>query len=54
MTELRVFLSILLTYATVDIDQACTTRPEFKFERMGLGVMHPKGDMDVVLRKRRL
>ncbi|KAI0698393.1 cytochrome P450 [Cerioporus squamosus] len=54
MTELRVFLTILLTYATIDIDEGCMTRPDFTLERMGLGVMHPKGDMDVVLRKRRL
>ncbi|TFK94414.1 cytochrome P450 [Polyporus arcularius HHB13444] len=54
LAELRVFLAILLTYATIDIDEGCMTRPEFALERMGLGVMHPKGDMDVVLRKRRL
>ncbi|RPD82424.1 cytochrome P450 [Lentinus tigrinus ALCF2SS1-7] len=54
LTELRVFLSILLTYAIIDIDEGCMTRPTLTLERMGLGVMHPKGDMDVVLRKRRL
>lgn len=54
MTELRLFLAILLTYATIEVDEGCTTRPEFAIERMGLGIMHPRGDMDVILRKRKL
>ena len=54
MTELRVFLAILLSYATVEVDEECSTRPEFAIERMGLGVMHPRGDIDVILRKRKL
>ncbi len=54
MTEIKLFLAILLTFATFDLDEACTTRPDFTWERMGLGVMQPRGDMEVILRKRRL
>nr|VWO96721.1 Putative lanosterol 14-alpha-demethylase (EC [Ganoderma boninense] len=54
MIELRLFIAILLTYGALEIDEGCTTRPEVLRERMGLGIMHPKGDMDVILRKRKL
>ncbi len=54
MVELRLFIAILLTYASLEIDEGCTTRPEVVRERMGLGILHPKGDMDVILRKRKL
>ena len=54
MTELRLFVAILLTYATLEIDEGCMTRPELTRERMGLGIMHANGDMDVILRKRKL
>ncbi|TBU63815.1 cytochrome P450 [Dichomitus squalens] len=54
MTELRLFVAILLTYATLEVDEGCTTRPELSRERMGLGIMHANGDMDVILRKRKL
>ena len=48
------FIAIFLTYATVDIDEECTARPEFVPERMGLGIMHPRGDLEVIVRKRKL
>ncbi|KAI0756862.1 cytochrome P450 [Daedaleopsis nitida] len=54
MSELKLFLAILLTYATIEIDEGCTTRPKFMAERVGTGIIHPRGDMDVILRKRKL
>ena len=48
------FIAIFLTYATIEIDEGCMTRPEFVPERMGLGIMHPRGDLDVIVRKRQL
>ncbi|PIL31823.1 cytochrome P450 [Ganoderma sinense ZZ0214-1] len=54
MIELRLFIAILLTYGSLEIDEGCTTRPEVLRGRMGLGIMHAKGDMDVILRKRKL
>ena len=54
LAELRVYLAILLTYASIEVDEECTTRPEFMWERMGLGVMHPRGDVDVIVRSRKL
>lgn len=54
MVELRLFIAVFLTYGSLEIDEGCTTHPEVVRERMGLGVMHPKGDIDVILRKRKL
>ena len=54
MIELRLFIAILLMYGSLEIDEGCMTRPEVVRERMGLGIVHPKGDIDVILRKRKL
>ena len=54
MTELRMFIAIFLTYTTVEMDEGCLNSPEFLSERIGLGIMHPRGDMDVIVRKRKL
>ena len=54
MIELRLFIAILLMYGSLEIDEGCMTRPEVVRERMGLDIVHPKGDIDVILRKRKL
>jgi len=51
--ELKAFMVFLLTRYTLEIDQQSTERPTFMMERMGVGVMHPKGDLRVILRSRK-
>jgi len=43
----------LLMQYTLEIDQKSTERPTFMVERMGAGVMHPRGDLRVILRARK-
>ncbi|KAI9065866.1 cytochrome P450 [Trametes sanguinea] len=52
MSELKMFVAIMLTYATIEVDPSSSTRPGFTWERQG--IMQPKGDMKVVVRKRQL
>ena len=37
---------------TVEMDPKSTERPTPLTERMGVGVMHPKGDIRVIIRRR--
>ena len=37
---------------TIEADPKSTERPVFSVERMGVGIMCPKGDMRVIIRRR--
>jgi len=52
MRELKTFVVLLLIRYTLEIDPNSAERPSFKEERMGTGVMHPRGDLRVILRAR--
>jgi len=51
--ELKAFMVFLLLRYTLEIDSKSTERPTFMLERMGAGVMHPRGDLRVVLHARK-
>ena len=51
--ELKVFIVFLLMRYTLEIDQKSTERPTFMLERIGAGVMHPRGDLRVILHARK-
>ena len=50
--EVRIFVILLLMRYTVEIDPSCAERPTFMWERIGSGVMQPRGDLRVILRAR--
>jgi len=43
----------LLTRYTLEVDPKSSERPTFVLERIGTGVMHPRGDIRVILRARK-
>lgn len=43
----------LLMRYTLEIDPKSAERPTFMSERMGAGVMHPRGDLRVILHARK-
>ncbi|KAI0655212.1 cytochrome P450 [Cubamyces menziesii] len=49
MTELKMFVSILLTYASIELDPKSSTRPTFAWERQS--IMHPRGDLRVIVKR---
>jgi len=51
--ELKGFMVFLLMRYTLEIDPKSTERPTFLWERMGAGVMHPVGDLSIILRARK-
>ena len=51
--ELRTFVVLLLMRYTLEIDPTCGERPTFMWERMGVGVMPPRGDLRVILHARK-
>ena len=50
--ELKTLLVLLLMKFTIEPDPKSAERPTIWGGRIGLGVMHPKGDMRVIVRKR--
>jgi len=50
--ELKALLVLLLMKYTIEVDPKSTERPAFLVERLGVGVMHPKGDIRVIIRRR--
>ncbi|KAI8990620.1 cytochrome P450 [Trametes punicea] len=52
ISELKMFMAILLTYATVEADPASSSRPTFSWDRQG--IFQPRGDMRVIVQKRQL
>jgi hypothetical protein len=51
--ELKGFMVFLLMRYTLEIDPKSAERPTFMLERMGAGVMHPRGDLRVILHARK-
>ena len=43
------FVSILLTYASIELDPKSSTRPTFAWERQS--IMHPRGDLRVIVKR---
>ncbi|KAK0233888.1 cytochrome P450 [Armillaria fumosa] len=54
LSELKIMLTLLLTHATIEIDSEMGPQPtvELSMDRMGVGAMPPKGDLNVVIRPR--
>ena len=50
--EVKALLVLLLMMYTIEADPRSTDRPVFMEERMGVGVMHPKGDIRIIIRRR--
>ncbi|KAF9646400.1 cytochrome P450 [Thelephora ganbajun] len=50
--ELKALLALLLMKYTIEVDPKSTERPVFLEERMGVGLMHPKGDIRVIIHTR--
>ena len=50
--ELKAFMAFLLMRYTLELDPNSAERPTFVFERVGAGVMDPRGDLRVILRAR--
>ena len=49
---MKALLTLLLMKYTIEADPKSAERPTFLIERMGTGVMHPKGDIRVIVRRR--
>lgn len=52
MGELKIYLGLILSYATIELDPSFTSRPKLFMARMGVGVMPPDGDMRVKIHRR--
>ncbi|KAF9642831.1 cytochrome P450 [Thelephora ganbajun] len=50
---LKSFMVFLLIQYTLEIDSKSSERPTFVLERVGTGVMHPRGDLRVILHARK-
>jgi hypothetical protein len=50
--EIKALIALLLMKFTIEADPKSTERPTFMEERMGVGVMHPRGDIRVIVRRR--
>ncbi|KAF8587442.1 cytochrome P450 [Ramaria rubella] len=53
MWELKIFLTLMMSYVTIELDPNSSARPKFFAERMGAGIMHPSGDLGVKISKRK-
>jgi cholesterol 7alpha-monooxygenase len=49
---MKALITLLLMKYTIEVDPKSTERPTFLQERMGVGAMHPKGDIRVIIRRR--
>ncbi|KAF8579492.1 cytochrome P450 [Ramaria rubella] len=50
--ELKVYLALILTYVTIELDPGSNFKPKFFTARMGVGTMPPVGDLTVNIRRR--
>ena len=50
--EMKTLMILLLMKYTIEADPKSTERPAFLEERIGVGIMHPKGDIPVIIRRR--
>ncbi|OCH85566.1 cytochrome P450 [Obba rivulosa] len=53
MGELKALIALILTYATVELADESVVRPQFDWSRLGSGIMQPRGDINVVIGKRK-
>jgi len=49
---LKALLILLLMKYAIEVDPKSAERPTFLVERMGVGIMHPKGDIRIIIRRR--
>lgn len=54
MGELKTLMTVLLMHATIEIDPSSSQRPSYDYNRSGFGIMPPKGDMRVIIKKRKV
>ena len=52
LKELKALVALLLMKYAIETDPKSSERPTPLAERMGVGVMHPKGDIRVIIRRR--
>jgi hypothetical protein len=54
--EIRIFVACLLLHFDISLDPSSSKYPSLKMDmsRIGLGVLHPKGDLNVLVKKRRI
>lgn len=45
--ELRAYVMLLLTMMDIEVDPKSDLRPKFNMQRIGLGIFHADGDLDV-------
>jgi hypothetical protein len=50
--ELKILVLLLLLYTTIEMDPKSEQKPSFAMERLGGAVLQPRGDLQVVIRKR--
>lgn len=53
--EIFIFVACFLLYFNVSLDTASSSKAndlDLDMSRVGLGVLHPKGDLNVLVRKR--
>ncbi|KAF8587451.1 cytochrome P450 [Ramaria rubella] len=53
MGELKIFLALMMTCVTIELNPNSNARPKFITERMGAGIMHPSGDLSIKISKRK-
>lgn len=51
--EIKAFMAFLLMRYTLTVDPASPERPQLAMERVGLGVMDPRGDVRVIIHARK-
>ena len=51
--ELKAFMAFLLIQYTLEVDPNSAERPTFMSERVGSGVLDPRGDIRIILRARK-
>jgi hypothetical protein len=54
LAELRTFIALLLTLVDLRLDDKSQLKAEMDMQRIGLGIAHVKGDLDVFVTPRGL
>lgn len=49
---MKSLIALLLMKYTIEADPESAERPVFWEDRMGIGILHPKGDIRVIIRRR--
>jgi len=50
-SEIKTFVALLLTYCTLEVAPG-TSWPEMRMDRLGVGLISPKGDVNVIVKQR--